>query len=474
MTGRVLERAGAIPRRVDTALMAVRAQLTPGQRWTAALALTLVLAVLMFGLPTKVTVVPGEVTPSPRRDLASAPEPAPASGDDVAGAEQDGGASAPLATAAPADGATPASSPPPPPDSPAAVEPSAGGSPPAVVAVAVAGASVPARDEVTIARTFTGPAGIPLQVVDAGGDAAAACAAVLLAGEVVVTGAALPARLRDCLLDRGAVIITFDGRDAPAGSAGRLLSTRRTLVASAGDLGRWGVATGALRGKVGVVADASDRAGSSAAVEALRRSGVDVADTAYVASDAPGAAAVTDGVRHFVARGIEVVVFIIPVDAQRRWAAQHAVLAPETRFVVSDAFDAVTDETYAPSFQGALAHTSLRGPWATRAEGETPAQRQCRETWEKTAHRMLESERVAVFAWCQHTSIVGRALASSASVEAFVAAVREHTTASPLTSDLGPLPGDGYGPREDATLVWRAACGCWERSNGFTDRHRRR
>ena len=46
-------------RSVDAGLLALREGMTPGQRWTAALAMSVTALVLLFGLPRHVIVVPG-------------------------------------------------------------------------------------------------------------------------------------------------------------------------------------------------------------------------------------------------------------------------------------------------------------------------------------------------------------------------------------------------------------------------------
>ena len=47
------ERVRAARRAADGWLLRVRDQLTPGQRWTAALAVGLAIAVLLWGLPAR-------------------------------------------------------------------------------------------------------------------------------------------------------------------------------------------------------------------------------------------------------------------------------------------------------------------------------------------------------------------------------------------------------------------------------------
>jgi hypothetical protein len=234
-------------------------------------------------------------------------------------------------------------------------------------------------------------------------------------------------------------------------------------------LGRWG-SGGALKGRVGIVVDESVRPLLGAVEQEWAARGIEVAGVSGVPAGAGEPAAIADGVRKFATAGVEVVVFALPVDAQRQWLAQEAVLLPAVRHVVSDLFNGVIDEAYLPSFDGATAHTSLREPWWSREKGETPEQSVCRQTWEAAGRTTLSAERVQVFAWCQHVALVATALIASETGTPFAQAMRRAAMISPLTSDLGALPDGGYGPAADVALTWRTSCTCWASTGGFEAR----
>jgi len=456
-------RVGEALRSLDTGLLALREGMTPGQRWTAALAMSLTVLVLLFGLPRRVIVVPS----------AEGAAAAGATGRSTYG---------PTGTVPPSLGGAPESTPPPSLGAAlAGVLPAAPGipgaaaaAPPAPVFVALARVGdrpEPGHDDASIAKTFLARAGITAPVVALGGAAPDVCRAAVGAGNAVLTAADLDPALRDCLVHAGVTMLAFDGAGdlPPAGATGQVLSTRRGVVDSLVDLGRWGAQSGALHGKVGLVIDqtASDAAGVVA--DGYRAAGIDVVATAVVSSD-PSSSSVSDGVRDFASRGVEVAVLAAPVATQDRWVAAAAVLASGLQHVVSDAFDGVTNESYPPSFDGAVAHTSIRVPWFARAHGQTPEQTGCLQAWQATATpsaALSNDEQVDVFAWCEEVSLASTAARAPGG---FADAVRATTAPSPLTSTLGPLPGGHWGPTQDAVLVWRSSCVCWQEKQVFTDR----
>ena len=208
-----------------------------------------------------------------------------------------------------------------------------------------------------------------------GGATPDVCRAAAAAGNVVLDAVGLDPALRDCLVNAGTTVLGFDGGGdrPPAGATGQVLSVRRGVVDSLVDLGSWGAQSGDLSGRVGLVLDDTERDAAAPVVAAYRAAGIDVAATALVSSD-PSSSSVSDGVRSFASKGVAVAVLAAPVAVQDRWVAAAAALAPGLRHVASDAFDGVTNETYPPSFDGALAHTSLRVPWFARAHGQAPEQ----------------------------------------------------------------------------------------------------
>src|SRR5207245_10007855 len=131
---------------------------------------------------------------------------------------------------------------------------------------------------------------------------------------------------------------------------------------------------------------------------------------------------------------------------------------------------AIDEESYPVSFDGALAHTSLRVPWFARAHGETPVQLRCDQIWEAGAAPpayLSPAETQDAYAWCEDFDLVVAADRDAAILGSFPAALRTERVASPLTSDLGPLAAGGYGPTADAVLVWRSSCSCWAEREPF-------
>jgi len=450
----------------DAFFLTLREAMTPGQRWTAALAMTLTILVVLFGLPRHVIVVPGTETASATGSTGSrrGASPPPAA--------EPGPVDAPDATMPPSLQAVLAATLPPPPDAAGATAGSALAPPAFVALVRTGDRPAPGHDDASIAKVFLARGGVSAAIVPLGGAAPDVCKATTSAGNTVLTATTLDAPLRDCLLGAGVTILGHEGsgdRLPASPGGGQVISTRRGLVDSLLDLGRWGARSGALHGRVGLVVDSTAGDAANSVVDAYRAAGVNVVATAVVAGD-PSSPSVTDGVRAFSSKGVEIAVLAAPVAVQDTWVAAAAVLAPGLRHVVSDAFDGVVNETYPPTFDGSLAHTSLRVPWFAKAHGQTPEQLACLQAWEATATpstTLSADEQVDVFAWCEAVSLSARASSATAS---FADAVRATTVSSPLTSTLGPL-GDGrWGPTQDAALVWRASCVCWQEQEQFTDR----
>ncbi|HEV3353433.1 MAG TPA: hypothetical protein VG076_10935, partial [Acidimicrobiales bacterium] len=324
-------------------------------------------------------------------------------------------------------------------------------------------------DDTAVAKFFLGHAGFPVATLTIPAADTGFCNTVTTKGNVVLAGRGLDPVLRDCLVRAGETIVAFDGLgDKPPAGGGQVLSTRRGLFDSLVDLGRWG-SGGALDGRVGLVIDdsAHDSAGGVAA--AYQSLGINVVATAVVSSD-PTSSSVTDGVRAFAGKGVEAAVLATPVAVQDRWVAQAQALAPGLRYVVSDAFDAVVNETYPATFDGALAFTSQRVPWFARAHGQTPEGTTCLQDWQASVTppaTLSNDEIVDVLAWCEQA---GLARAAQGAPGSFGQAVRGMAVASPLTSDLGALPNGGWGPRQDAVLTWHSSCACWQEKQPFSDR----
>lgn len=434
------------------------AALSPEQRWTATVAMLLAAAIWLFGHPDTTVSVRRPAAaerPSSRSSAAVSRQPTlPVVAPPLAVHENGLAPGDPTLTAvgaghAPAAGAHDGGV-----DEPA----------PATRVAAVATASgLPGRDDATMARAFLADAGIEATVVTIGDDPGATCAAVAAAADVAIASLGLGEPLRSCLLDRGIPVLAFDGLGPSAGPhAGRVISTRRGVRDSLVDLAHWAVANRVAPGPVGLVASSSVRREVEAARAAMGRAGLDVVETAFVADGVgPDAADVRR-----VAAAADTVVFAAPTAVISRWALAHSLLDAGVRYVVADAFDAVWNESYPPVLEGALAHTSIRVPWHGREVGETDVQAACRTTWEAAATPpalLGTAETVRVYAWCLHVRLVAAAAGDPTAIEVL-------TVPSPLTSDLGPLAPASWGPRQDAVLAWRASCGCWRQTLGFTDR----
>jgi hypothetical protein len=443
------------------------ARMTTGQRWTALLGLVLVGLMVAFGMPAKRVFVPAAAQPIAGGTTRPSTTTTLPLTDATTG----------LALPTVAAGDVPSAF-----DTPSlafdefdtnVVVPAA---PPRVAALVRKG-TVSGRDDASVAAVFLARSGFAsTTIVDDPADSTV-CARTLAAGRLVLAADGLELALRDCLLAGNATVLSFDdlGAVLDGASGSQSFSTRRGIGAALVDLAR-GAPTGALSGRVGIVAGARAKPVVDSVIDDMGEVGVNVVDVLALADDATNSD-VADGVRRFAAETVDVVVFALPVVRQRQWLGPASVLLPSARYVVADAYDAiVADETYAPTFDGALALTSLRGPWFARAHGETPAQLACRTQWEAAATppKMLSgTETVDVFEWCEHVAVAAqvlqRVLVSGADVRAALANAR-YDNAS-LTSALGSVDGGtGFGPVADATLVWHNACACWEERTPFAPR----
>lgn len=441
------------PRRLD----AVRALLTPEQGWTAGICMVLTVAVLAFGHPSFPLPLP-----IPPLDAAGAGTASPP----LAGAEVPVLSTPPLASGIPPASASPG--PAPNSDAPAPSPPLDGVPAVAdamrVIALAVPG-GIPGRDDEAAARAAFADSALDAEIVVADPLDPGLCARLAAESDIVVAGLGLGDPLRSCLAGEGVVVLAFDGHGSLAGEGGgAVVSTRRGLTDSLAGTVNWGLATGALRGKVGVVAAGSAREQIEQAAPGWQADGLDLVATAFIADDA--IAPRLDDVRHFAAAGVDVVLFAVTAGLVGRWALLHTVLDPAVRFVVADTSDSVWDETYPPVLDGALALTSLRVPWFAREKGETASQTACRQRWEQQVvppTLLAGDETVRVYAWCQHVAVLEAVSGAAQPAEALAAS----SYASPLTSDLGPLRDGSWGPSQDAVLSWQAACTCWRSVQGF-------
>jgi hypothetical protein len=218
--------------------------------------------------------------------------------------------------------------------------------------------------------------------------------------------------------------------------------------------------------------DAARRTDLGAAVSVVRQHGLDVAGTAWLGSSS-SASAVLDAVRQFAAAKVRTVVFGVPVAVQQRWVAAAASPVAAFSYLVSDVDDGVVDERYPPTFDGALAHTSLRVPWYSRSHAPTADQEFCATQWtsKQTPPVELQDEQVPVGEWCEGVSLLNSAITGAVFGGGnLVSAMLALRTPSPITSDLAPLPDAMWGPTADAVLSWHASCTCWQEKVAFANR----
>lgn len=448
---------------------------TSGQRWSSTVLLGLAILVVAFGLPASDEPPRGSASPA-ATEVAGPDTAAPPATEDATPAQ-----APPSATPAPPSSpAQPVGAGPPAPTPPDATGRPSGadrGPTPSIVALVRSGdGELVGPDDAAIAQVFLDEASFDAETIELTEDDGL-CAEVLAAGNVVLASMGIPEELRACLLGAGATIVAHDpaGSSPSAGGVGAVVSTRRSRSDSLADLGRWGVMSGALDGRVGIVASAEVEGPVRSGVPGLRGMGVDVRAVTVVPDGPDASTTIANGVLEYSRRGIEVVVFAATAQHQGDWVLKQAVVQPDVEYVVSDLGEGIIEESYPPAFDNARAHTSLRTPWFQRDEGETPAQQQCRERWEEGSESgatgLGNEELARVFMWCQAISmIVGPALARfDGGTASFEATLRERPVASPLTSVLRATPDGGFGPAHDAVLAWDDGCRCWTVERGFSD-----
>lgn len=327
-----------------------------------------------------------------------------------------------------------------------------------------------------MAAYFMSRTGVAYELVTVADDAdpAETCASVVEAGNVVVAGPnEVDPVVFDCLTGAGAALVSHDGAGerAHVEEAG-VVPTRRGTTATLRDLLVWPSRDEFLGGKVGLVSTERRQPQVERALPQLRSGGIEIAATAFI-SDDDELGDIDSGVQRFRAAGVDVVVLALPVEQAGRWALREAVLWPNGQYVVADVDDAIVNESYPAVLEGAASFTSVRVPWFAREHGETDAQADCRSAWEANVAtpEVSDSQELAdVFVWCQHAELVATTLASAGDVDAFVERARRSELDSPITSVVKSLPGDEYGPAENATLLWKASCSCWEEHDAFRER----
>lgn len=433
--------------RVDAFLAGVRDQLTTGQRWTAALVVSLCLTVLLFGLPTAVSVrsVAGRAFAPTRMPIPHGQE----IGNTTPAAPVVFRGLAPVSDQVPSTPSPPSTA-----LSAPTVAAPARVPVPRVVALARSGDGAPGRDDAAIAAAYLATAHFPSSLFVLDGADPTLCRRVLAAGTLVLASGDIGTALRSCLVARGATVLAAD----PEGDLLRR-GTTDVLI----DLARWP----GLAPRVGLVAPTDQRAAVDAALAVLHPAGV-----AWLDPDPSGVSEIPAAVDALVAKGVTTTVFAVPVAQQQRWLVDAALLDPGMRYVVTDVADGVIDEEYPPTFDGAVAYTSVRTPWYERTHGDTPVQAACKQRWRAAAPPGLitTTELAHAYAWCLAVATTSAGLGALVRSTSFREAVRSVAVPSPLTSDLGPLPGGGFGPTEDAVLAWSARCICWTEDKPFQAR----
>jgi hypothetical protein len=463
--------------RTDRALLRVRDSMTAGQRWTASLALVVVIAVLAFGMPSRIVTLPGYAAAAPNAGpVAAVPVPTPAAQAPPVAPQVPSVPIVGPVTPAPTPVPTPPTHAPKPPRLPSPGVPD-------VVALTETESSIDtlsSRNDVGYADAALSTAVFPYSVRTDFGPPLALCRLVVADGRVVVSAHSLRAPLENCLLAHGVLVISPStrGTHTLAGGhrhvSGFSVGVRRGDLASLGDLASWAYRSHAVTGRVGVVLDAARRPGLASAPAVLRRHGVPVAATAWLGASS-SAADVLAAVGRFMTAHVGTVVFGVPVAVQQKWAEESTLRVAQFRYLVSDIDDGVVDERYPATFDGALAHTSLRLPWYARAHGTTTAQQGCAAQYTAMATPPLElpDDQAPVDTWCEEVALLNRAVtAALVTAGDLTTTVLHLRMAAPLTSALGPLRHGRWGPTQDAVLVWRATCECWQQRTPFRPRQR--
>jgi hypothetical protein len=424
--------------------------LTPGQRWTASLAVGLGVAILAFGLPGAGPLLGGPLAVAPPLRTAAGGQPGaePAAAASAPGSPGRGAGrpTGPAASSPDVGGAVPVGP-------GAAPAPGAVGEPHVVALVTEPGPLEPRTDTAILARLAAG-APFPLEVVPV--TSASACEQAA-AAVVAIAASDLPPSLRACLVEARAPVIAHDAQ----GSAGpTVVSTRRGIGASLLETADRSLGDA---GAVGIVAADALREAVEATLPELERRGVDVVATAFLGSfdRAP-----VGPVLAFASAEVATVVFAIAVDEQITFATALEAFRPSLRHVIADAADSIVNEVYPPTFDGAVAISPVAVPWADRAAVPDAPRAACLERWERsqTPPEVLDAEEtVRVLAWCQLLD-----LAATAVDEGTVAGLLTREAPSTLTSPLGPLPPPAsFGPVASAHLRWSASCRCWQPVEGF-------
>lgn len=445
---RVAEVEGGGLRRVVEPFRAM----TPGQRWTASLTVALGVVVLAFGFPQVTRLVVPQAAAGAGGGVVRSTHPPTSPAAFVAQSDSVDASTGPSpAPAAAGETTVPA----PAPADAVAVKPAL-----PVVALVDPAAGTSGRDDAAMATLYLHAAGLTATVVPLGAPAST-CAAVG-AGRIVIAGGPLPPLVHRCLTAEQDTVIAWDDAVVPGASPGDL-STRRGVARSLLDTALR--LHNATRGKVALVADQHYADAIRAVRDTAARSGLKLDSEVWLPDDGrPPATAAVD----LAGSGVGTVLFATTTARQAVIASQLQVLSPGVRFVVLDAADSITSQSYPPAMDGATAVTSVQFPWYA---GAAQVRATCRSTWETAQSppvALTDSEVVRELTWCQHVAMVSAARAAFGSNGGdALRAVLGEIVQSPLTSPVRKSGTDAFGPAGVTTATWSATCGCWASTQPF-------
>lgn len=431
--------------RLRAGVGALVGDLTAGQRWTTGLAVGLALIVLAFGLPSTTRILVEEQALAAPAAPSSAPSadpgprtPAPSSppGPTLASPAPVGSPNATPTTPRPTPGASPVP------------EPGI-----TTVVLAEPDFAVPGRGDDAIALHFVLDLGLnaAVELID---DVERLCR-VGSRAHLAVAASALPAELERCLRDAGVAVVSWN--DAGRADDGSGLSTRRgaarSLLDTATELD--------LDGRIALVADGRLRPALEAALGSAERAGLTFTTTVWLDDGTPG-----PGVALGLAgEDLDTVVFATSTSNQSLIASQLGLFAPGVDHVILDAADSVSDQNTSPALDGARAVTAVLFPWHP---GNEALRASCRSSWEQAQSAPVvlgDAELQRVLLWCQQIALAAAIVDRLAAGESAVGT----TSASTMTTALGPLAGGGFGPTRVTTATWAADCACWSSDGRFRE-----
>lgn len=435
-------------RRAVDAITRTAATATPGQRWTAGLAIALAVVVLAFGLPHPVRLVapsvaaaptspePADGNPRPARpaspitDLAVQPErePAPA-------------VAAPTTTAAPG---APAPAP----------------RPFGVVALVDPNAGQGDRTDGAMARRYLAAAGVDATVVELG-DPFTTCDAARKA-TLAIAAAEVPTAVRECLRERDITLVSWRDDALLAPVAGDIATRRgaaRSLVDTARRIGD------DLGSRVVLVADERLRPSLEAAMPAARRAGLELVSSVWIEPDQQPSPAIALDLAGDEVTGV---VFATSSANRSTIGSQLKTVRPGVALAVLDVLESVTAAAHPVLLDGMKAVTSVQFPWHP---GASELRAACEDEWEEAQTPPLAlstAELVRALAWCQHVAIADAARDRLAAHGGDLATtLASLVVESPLTTRLERGRVASLEPTGVVVARWSSACTCWRADGSF-------